>query len=211
MNSVTSAYDLLSSNLWFNLTNYENDNINGLLIDFTNIVQGKSQMSLAMQSITSSVNWVPQTYSEGLPKKENLIIKCSLPSLFILDIFYLIISERRTHTVLLMIESISEEGLRFVKQLGVQDVIDQDAKTKTNSMSHVTNPYFNQIIKLTTTEIGVLYLISKGFTNHQLANFLSRSYHTVKNHKINIVRKIGLNHCSELVELTNAMKFHLVL
>jgi len=52
---------------------------------------------------------------------------------------------------------------------------------------------------LSPREIEITQLISKGMTNNEIAENLFISIHTVSTHRKNILRKLDLNKCSELI------------
>ncbi|MCU0448423.1 MAG: LuxR C-terminal-related transcriptional regulator [Bernardetiaceae bacterium] len=58
---------------------------------------------------------------------------------------------------------------------------------------------------LTRTERQVLDLIAKGLRASAIAEVLCRSYHTIKNHKANIVEKWGLKGVEELYEVAKML------
>ena len=58
-------------------------------------------------------------------------------------------------------------------------------------------------VPLTARELEILYHISKGWSNHQIANHLYISLHTVKNHVHNILKKLQVQRRLEAVEYAN--------
>lgn len=52
---------------------------------------------------------------------------------------------------------------------------------------------------LSLREIGVIKLISEGYTNEKIAAKLSLSFHTIGSHRKNILKKLQLKNSSELV------------
>lgn len=61
-------------------------------------------------------------------------------------------------------------------------------------------PAGTSVDTLTLREIEVLQLLAKGYTNRQIAEFLSLSPRTVEGHRANIAGKLGLHSRVELVE-----------
>lgn len=59
---------------------------------------------------------------------------------------------------------------------------------------------------LTPRQIDIINLISKGFTNSEIANELSVSVHTIKNHKSIMFRKINVRNTLELVDAVNTLQ-----
>ena len=59
----------------------------------------------------------------------------------------------------------------------------------------------NSISELTKREIEVLELISKGFTNSEIANTLFLSAHTVESHRRNMLAKLDAKNTPELIRL----------
>jgi DNA-binding CsgD family transcriptional regulator len=59
---------------------------------------------------------------------------------------------------------------------------------------------------LTHQEERILQYVAKGWSNQQIADKLCLSYHTVKNHKSHIVKKMGFRHSSEMYLLAKKIK-----
>jgi DNA-binding NarL/FixJ family response regulator len=57
---------------------------------------------------------------------------------------------------------------------------------------------------LTAREREVLHLITRGMTNQQIANRLSLTLHTVKNHVHNLLTKLGVGSRAEAVAVARA-------
>jgi two-component system response regulator NreC len=53
---------------------------------------------------------------------------------------------------------------------------------------------------LTTKEREVLQLIAEGRRNHDIAEIMSRSIHTVRSHRARLMRKLGVRNAIELVK-----------
>ena len=53
---------------------------------------------------------------------------------------------------------------------------------------------------ITTRELAVLQLLARGLSNRAIAIHLSVSFHTVKNHVRNVLRKLGVSTRAEAVE-----------
>jgi two-component system nitrate/nitrite response regulator NarL len=58
---------------------------------------------------------------------------------------------------------------------------------------------------LTNREIQILKLVAKGQSNQQIADELFVSYHTVKTHRKNLLRKLEVNSVVDLVKIADAM------
>ena len=52
----------------------------------------------------------------------------------------------------------------------------------------------------TSREVEIIDLIMQGFSSKEIANLLSLSYHTIRTHRKNILRKGGFSSTSQLVE-----------
>ena len=66
--------------------------------------------------------------------------------------------------------------------------------------SAVDNEKTFEVDTLTAREIKVLQLLAKGYTNRQIAEYLSLSPRTVEGHRANLSGKLGLHSRVELVE-----------
>jgi len=62
-------------------------------------------------------------------------------------------------------------------------------------------------VPLTARELEILYHISKGWSNHQIADHLYLSLHTVKNHVHNILKKLQVQRRLEAVEYANKRRW----
>ncbi|NJP12584.1 MAG: response regulator transcription factor, partial [Leptolyngbyaceae cyanobacterium RU_5_1] len=60
--------------------------------------------------------------------------------------------------------------------------------------------------KLTPRQKDIVNLIAKGFTNNEIAEQLSVSVHTVKNHKSLLYRKVDVRNTMELLGASRAMQ-----
>lgn len=76
------------------------------------------------------------------------------------------------------------------------------------------NPYFpagmeaapeTELERITPREREVLQLIAEGKKNSEIAQLLIRSLHTVRNHRANIMRKLGVHSSIELVHAAERM------
>jgi DNA-binding NarL/FixJ family response regulator len=54
--------------------------------------------------------------------------------------------------------------------------------------------------RLSEREIAIISLISKGYTGHQISEKLVLSENTIRNHKVRIMRKLGVKNISGLVK-----------
>jgi DNA-binding NarL/FixJ family response regulator len=57
----------------------------------------------------------------------------------------------------------------------------------------------NQPYKVTSREVEIIRLISKGHTSHQIADILHISYRTVESHRSNLFKKLKVNNSIELL------------
>ncbi len=57
--------------------------------------------------------------------------------------------------------------------------------------------------KLSEREIEISHEICKGLNNHEIAEKLCLSYHTIKTHRKNIYNKLKISHVTELIEILN--------
>ncbi|MGR3810636.1 response regulator [Jiulongibacter sp. NS-SX5] len=60
--------------------------------------------------------------------------------------------------------------------------------------------------QLSERETGIIDFLIQGYTNRDIANSLSLSYHTVKTHRKNIYLKLGVSNVPELIELLEKVK-----
>lgn len=68
------------------------------------------------------------------------------------------------------------------------------------------NEYFpaNQNVKVTSREAEIIQLLKEGFKSQEIADRLSISIHTVKNHKKNLFKKVNARNSRELLNLVNS-------
>ena len=59
----------------------------------------------------------------------------------------------------------------------------------------------DETVPLSPREREVLQLIAEGRTNERIAEVMSRSVHTVRNHRARLMRKLGVGTASELVRI----------
>jgi len=60
-------------------------------------------------------------------------------------------------------------------------------------------------LSLTEREREVLQLIVEGKRNAEIAQIMSRSLHTVRNHRARLMRKLGAHTAAELVEAADRL------
>jgi DNA-binding CsgD family transcriptional regulator len=181
------------------ITNLYDKGVHGYIIDYNN------------QHPESGTNIEKAT---GIfTDSEIIILKCYFPSVFVLDIIYFIITFSPKKRILLSIEQITSEGLKFLKRVGLNGLLSDDpALLKyypcTTMIKNVSGHLesIELLVQLSLIEIEILYLISIGMNNPQISDFMNRSYHTTKNHKLNIVRKLGLDHTYDILEFVNTLK-----
>jgi DNA-binding NarL/FixJ family response regulator len=63
---------------------------------------------------------------------------------------------------------------------------------------------FSKKHKLSEREIEISHEICKGLNNHEIAEKLCLSYHTIKTHRKNIYQKLKISHLTELIEILKA-------
>nr|WP_315197696.1 LuxR C-terminal-related transcriptional regulator [uncultured Flavobacterium sp.] len=105
-----------------------------------------------------------------------------------------------------------DDDFRIGKSLNIHTNIDHLTKTNNNTISLIglnNEPSYTNIgvildLKELTSfskrEIEIIKLISKGYTNKKIADFLSISESTVKTHRRNISQKSGSKNSIELVQ-----------
>jgi DNA-binding NarL/FixJ family response regulator len=59
--------------------------------------------------------------------------------------------------------------------------------------------------RLTPREREILQLIAEGKRNSEIAQIMSRSLHTVRNHRARLMRKLGVHSATELVQKAEEM------
>lgn len=152
-------------------------------------------------------SWPLRSFKDLLDTCDSVLISTRFPTIFILDVMFLISTASLEREVLLTTSKISKRGFEVLKRLGLSghgrqpseaSIIAEDRHTY---ISEKHNHTIDLCSALTVTEMKVLFYLSHGLNNTRIADSLSRSYHTIKNHKLNIVRKSGLDHCNQLFEL----------
>lgn len=71
---------------------------------------------------------------------------------------------------------------------------------QTNKQTNKFLTYLEALKKLTPREIDVLELVEKGLTNQEIATQLHLSYETVKTHRKNMCKKLGLKGRNGLIK-----------
>jgi DNA-binding NarL/FixJ family response regulator len=100
----------------------------------------------------------------------------------------------------------------------LRQIIELAARGETICAPHVTQALFSHLsalaqapwnggvsepMPLTARELEILYHISKGWSNSEIADHLFLSLHTVKNHVHNILKKLQVQRRLEAVEYAN--------
>lgn len=105
-----------------------------------------------------------------------------------------------------------DDDFRIGKSLNIHTNIDHITKTNNNTLSLIglnNEPSYTNIgvvldskdiTSFSKREIEIIKLISKGYTNKKIADFLSISEATVKTHRRNINHKSGSKNSVELVQ-----------
>ncbi len=161
-------------------------------------------------------------------KYDCVAIRSNFHNISLLETVYTAVDLLKQYKVLFSTSGITQAGAGFLRRIGITAIV-----SESNVFSFIENfirqsqvPFFTSadilrkdpatgakktppyFFDFTAAEIEVLYLISRGCTNPQISSKLNRSYHTIKNHKANIVRKAGLDGCNQLpalaVQLQNA-------
>ena len=104
----------------------------------------------------------------------------------------------------------------------LQQIIELVARGETICSPHMVHALFSHLselaqapwngeaaepVPLTTRELEILYHISKGWSNNQIADHLYLSLHTVKNHVHNILKKLQVQRRLEAVEYANQRRW----
>jgi DNA-binding CsgD family transcriptional regulator len=136
----------------------------------------------------------------------------------LLEALYIIIQCVRHGTTYIGTDKISADVTVFLRRLGVQGIVASYEADKpwrelefnnrcsiniSTSVKQVERTNKNELFyyNLSPSEIEVFYFISIGLTNPQISDLIHKSYHTIKNHKINIAKKTGLK-SNELLALS---------
>jgi hypothetical protein len=180
------------------ITPFGDSAINGSVVDF------KKHKNGILRCNTGEI-------FDALMRSETIIINCCFPSSFVIDIIYFIVVLSQRKELWLSIDNITNHGLLFLKKIGLKGLTcnhptlncQWGVDTKITKDQSVEKARF--LFNLSAIEVEVFYFISKGMNNGQIAEWLDKSYHTIKNHKINIVRKTGLEHSYELPELITVL------
>jgi DNA-binding NarL/FixJ family response regulator len=102
----------------------------------------------------------------------------------------------------------------LLKSRGTKDLIDAiDRVTSGKSYFDSVKDFTNEVkitseYKLSEREIEIIRLVVDGLTSAEIADKLFLSEHTVKTHRKNIFRKIGISHTSQLASF--ALNHHLL-
>jgi DNA-binding CsgD family transcriptional regulator len=136
-----------------------------------------------------------------------LQLKCQTKSL--LEISYLVAFFSRKNRVIISTERSFESFASFFMKIGLHGaLVDQTTINTFNGFNQMPSngkqshypdsDLLNSLKELSAVEIEVLFYLSIGYSNSKISAILCRSYHTVKNHKVNIARKVGLDGCGQL-------------
>lgn len=72
----------------------------------------------------------------------------------------------------------------------------QKDDTKNFAQKHILN---SSLDKLTKAEVNIMYMVSQGKTNDEIANYLSLSPKTIDNHRTNISTKLAISGRNKLI------------
>lgn len=125
-----------------------------------------------------------------------------------LEISYFVIFLSRKTRVLISSDPWFKPFTLFFKKIGLYGMLYHQTATDAFSIydDHIDvadkDYRFPEVLdslkELSVAEIEILFYLSIGYSNSKISGILCRSYHTVKNHKVNIARKAGLDGCSQL-------------
>lgn len=97
-----------------------------------------------------------------------------------------LLKEERVETIVSALQRVGAGGTVFPKTAPAPNAHEGDE--------------FVQRFKLTPTEVKLIGLLRRGWSSQEIAAQLFVSFDTVRSHRKNIYRKLGINHLSELVD-----------
>jgi DNA-binding CsgD family transcriptional regulator len=124
-----------------------------------------------------------------------------------LELAYFVIFLSRRTSVLISSDHWLKPFSSFLKRIGLSGMLCYQPAANSFTIYDYTfiahkDSRFPEILdslkELSIAEIEILFFLSIGYSNTKISGILCRSYHTVKNHKVNIARKAGLDGCSQL-------------
>ncbi len=159
----------------------------------------------------------------------NILIHCKFSNHNLLQVLHFICCLSKSKNVILITDQITSKGLSILKKYKVKAVFagengfldvcnflnaannGQCTILKNNvSISNADSAYGSSeldiVHNLSIIEVEILYYVSMGLTTSQISSHLFRSYHTIKNHKVNIARKAGIEGCSQLFKLVKDLE-----
>jgi DNA-binding CsgD family transcriptional regulator len=124
-----------------------------------------------------------------------------------LELSYFVIFLSRKTSVLISSDHWLKPFASFLKRIGLSGILCYQPAANSFSIYHYTSigvkdgrfpEILDNLKELSIAEIEILFFLSIGYSNTKISGILCRSYHTVKNHKVNIARKAGLDGCGQL-------------
>jgi DNA-binding CsgD family transcriptional regulator len=170
------------------------------------MIDGRKQIVLSIEiQITTSIEQL-----SGMPLRyedyDYILLTFHCHTRPFLEISYLVIFFSRKTRVLISSDSWFKPFTSFLKKIGLYGILYQPTTETFNIHDYAPAAdkdsrfpeALDSLKELSAAEIEILFYLSIGYSNTKISCILCRSYHTVKNHKVNIARKAGLDGCSQL-------------
>ncbi|MDJ1505757.1 helix-turn-helix transcriptional regulator [Xanthocytophaga agilis] len=163
-------------------------------------------------------------YLSSLNPSNLVTVKCNFPRHNFLEVLYIMLQLAKRLQIAFISNSISDEGIHFLKKhkvtgvFSVNELLNDIAASRRRRANQFYLSNFIQynepalpndlcsFLSLSYVEIKILYLFSRGLSNRQLTSKINKSYHTVKNHKSNIIRKIGIDGSDQLMQYVHLLQ-----
>lgn len=171
------------------------------------MIDGREQIVLSIQIQTTTsielLSGTPMRYEDY----DFVLLTFHCRTKPFLEISYLVIFISRKTRVLISSDPWFKPFTVFFKKIGLYGMLHHHtADNVFNIYDHTSDSdkdcrfpeALDSLNELSVAEIEILYYLSIGYSNAKISGILCRSYHTVKNHKVNIARKAGLDGCSQL-------------
>ena len=115
---------------------------------------------------------------------------------------------RNVDAALTIIIDITEKKLKLERQKRYAEYLSKSLRVLTQEKNRVLadDGHLDTTFGLTDREIGVLRLMTEGFTNNEISEQLSISPHTAKSHVIHIFNKLGVDDRTQAAVLATRHK-----